>query len=181
MERDMTSEYKPVIDWLLAVAEPWVVYNTLIDLAGADPDSRQARAAYRVLQKHPRVTELIDALDPWPPAKPLSGAYDPKDSIWKLNALADFGLRRDDKRIAAIANRVFAARADDGGFLHGGFDHTQSWHTRPYICISHVMTYALARFGNWPRGSAWTAAGIPTSSTCPVACARPNRAARLER
>ncbi len=143
----MTSEFKPIIEWLLAAEEPWVVYNTLIDLAGADPGSRQVKAAYRALQKHPRVAELIDALDPWPPAEPLSKAYDPKDSIWKLNALADFGLRRDDKRIAAIAKRIFAAQAEDGGFLHGGFDHTKSWHTRPYICISHVMTYALARFG----------------------------------
>ncbi len=31
--------------------------------------------------------------------------------------------------------------------MHGGFDHTKSWHTRPYICIAHVMTYALACFG----------------------------------
>ena len=71
---------------------------------------------------------LLAALDPWPPAKPSDRAYDPKDGIWKLATLADFGLRRDDPRIAALAERVFAAQADDGGFLHGGFDHTQSWH-----------------------------------------------------
>ena len=45
------------------------------------------------------------------------------------------------------AERIFAAQTEDGGFLHGGFGHTKSWDTRPYICISHVMTYALARFG----------------------------------
>jgi hypothetical protein len=87
------------------------------------------------------------SLDPWPPEKPLSRAYDPKDSIWKLATLADFGLRSDDPRIAAIAERVLSSQSDDGGFLHGGFDHTKTWDTRPYICISHVMTYALARFG----------------------------------
>ena len=90
---------------------------------------------------------LFGALEAWPPENPLSKAYDPKDSIWKLNTLADFGLQKDDKRIADLAKRVFIAQAENGGFLHGGFDHTKSWDARPYICISHVMTYALARFG----------------------------------
>ncbi len=141
------SAHAAVIEWLLASKEPWVVYNTRVELTPAAPDSPEARAAYRALQTHPRVAELIQALDEWPPAKPLERAYDPKDSIWKLNTLADFGLQRDDKRIAAIAKRVLAAQADDGGFLHGGFSHTHSWDERPYICIAHVMTYALARFG----------------------------------
>jgi hypothetical protein len=95
---------------------------------------------------HPLVAELIARLDTWPTA-PLSKAYDPKDAIWALSVLADFELRRDDPRIAAIAERLFAAQAANGGFLHGGFDHTKSWHERPYICIDHVQTYAAARFG----------------------------------
>ncbi len=143
----MTTDFSANINWLLASKEPWVVYNTLVDLAGADSDSATAQNAYQAMQKHPRVAALVAALDTWPPEKPLSKAYDPKDSIWTLSTLADFGLRRDDKRIAAIAKRIFAAQATEGGFLHGGFDHTKSWDTRPYICISHVMTYALARFG----------------------------------
>lgn len=137
----------PVIHWLLTAAEPWVVYNTLLDLADAHPDSQEVQAAYQAMQKHPHVAVLIASLDVWPPAQPLGRAYDPKDSLWKLNTLADFGLRRDDTRIAALAERLFAAQGENGGFLHGGFDHTRSWHTRPYICIAHVMTYALARFG----------------------------------
>ena len=83
-----------IIDWLLTAEEPWVVYNTLLDLAGAGPDSAAVKAGYRAMQNHPRVAALIEALDAWPPDKPLSKAYDPKDSIWKLNTLADFGLRR---------------------------------------------------------------------------------------
>ena len=135
------------LDWLLTSEEPWVVYNALCDLTGAARESSEARAAYQKMQSHPHIAALLTALDPWPPDNPLSKAYDPKDSLWKLNTLADFGLRRDDERIAALAERVFAAQAEDGGFLHGGFDHTRSWHTRPYVCLTHVMTYALARFG----------------------------------
>ncbi len=134
------------VDWLIASDEPWVVYNTLCDL-GATSDNEEVQAAHQKMQAHPHIAALLESLDPWPPETPLSKAYDPKDSLWKLNTLADFGLRRDDDRIAALAERVFAAQSEDGGFLHGGFDHTKSWHTRPYICISHVMTYALARFG----------------------------------
>lgn len=133
--------------WLRAAREPWVVYSTLVELEGRSPEDTEVRAAYKAMAAHPQIRALMGELDPWPPRDPLSRAYDPKDSIWALNTLADFGLRRDDKRIAAIAGRILDAQAENGGFLHGGFDHTKSWHTRPYICISHVMTYALARFG----------------------------------
>lgn len=136
-----------VVEWLISSGEPWVVYNALVDLRDTDGGSAEVQAAYRSMQEHPQVTGLLDGLSSWPTETPLGKAYDPKDSIWKLNTLADFGLKKDDKRVAAIADRVFAAQSEDGGFLHGGFDHTKSWHTRPYICISHVMTYALARFG----------------------------------
>lgn len=142
----MESEYAPVVDWLLAAKEPWVVYNTLIDLAGAAPDGAEARAAYQALQRHPRVTALCAALETWPP-RPMTRCYDPDSDLWKLTTLADFGLRRDDERIAAIAERVFIAQSSSGAFLHGGFDHTRAYHERPYICLAHVMTYALARFG----------------------------------
>ena len=136
-----------VISWLLSSSEPWVVYNTLVDLVGAAPDSSTVGQAYQAMQADRRVAGLIEALEVWPQAQPLKRAYDPKDSLWKLQVLADFGLRQDDARIAAIAGRVLAAQAENGGFLQGGFDHTHSWDTRPYMCISHVMTYTLARFG----------------------------------
>lgn len=126
--------------------EPWTAYNALIDLQGAPITEPAVQSAYHDMQSHPLIAELIAALDVWPTG-PLKGAYDPKDAIWKLGILADFGLTRDDPRITAIAERLFAAQADEGGFLHGGFDHTRTWNTRSYICIDHVQTYALARFG----------------------------------
>jgi hypothetical protein len=132
---------------LLRAAEPWVVYNARVDLLEEDRTAPAVEAAYGQLRTHPAVESLIDALGEWPPSNPLKRAYDPKDAVWKLGVLADFGLQRDDPHIAAIGERVFAAQAENGGFLHGGFDHTHSWDSRPYICLSHVMTYALARFG----------------------------------
>jgi hypothetical protein len=136
-----------MLEWLLHAEEPWARYNALRDLAGAPAEAPETRAAYAAMQAHPAVADLFAALAPWPPAAPLARAYDPKDSLWKLATLADFGLARDDPRVAALAEAVFAAQAEGGGFLHGGFDHTKTWDARPYICIAHVMTYALARFG----------------------------------
>lgn len=135
-------------DWLLSCPEPWVVLNTRTDLLGQSESDPQVRAAYDALKKHKKVAELLDQVKTWPQERPLSRAYDPKDSLWKLSILADFSLKRDDKRIDSVAKKILAAQArEPAGFLHGGFDHTDSWDERPYVCISHVMTYALARFG----------------------------------
>jgi hypothetical protein len=134
----------------LAAEEPWVVLNTRLDLLGQSEEDTEVRSAYTALKRDDKVGELLDEVKIWPQPQRLGRAYDPKDSLWKLSMLADFGLKRDDKRVAAVAEKVFdnqAAEPAPPGFLHGGFDHTKSWDKRPYICISHVMTYALARFG----------------------------------
>jgi hypothetical protein len=137
-------------DWLLSQKEPWVVLNTRRDLLGQSADDPEVKKAYEALKKNKSVEDLFKELKVWPQERRLGKAYDPKDSLWKLALLADFGLKRDDSRVTAVAKKVFDAQAPEPappGFLHGGFDHTKSWDKRPYICISHVMTYALARFG----------------------------------
>jgi hypothetical protein len=139
-----------ITSWLLEQPEPWVVLNTRRDLLGQSDDEAEVAKAYQGLKKHARVNELLSEVKTWPQIQPLGRAYDPKDALWKLSMLADFGLRREDKRIAQVAEKVFENQASaphPPGFLHGGFDHTKSWDKKPYICISHVMTYALARFG----------------------------------
>ena len=143
----LPTELQSVVDWLLQAHEPWVVYNTLRDVTRMESSRPERQEAYQGMQQHLAVLELFQAVQPWPPATPLSRAYDPKDSVWKLATLADMGFESTDERIAVLAEQVLAAQAENGGFLHGGFDHTKSWHTRPYECLTHVMTYALARFG----------------------------------
>jgi hypothetical protein len=137
-------------EWLLEQADPWVVLNTRRDLLGQRDDAPEVKRALYQLKKDPRVNELLEEVKVWPPRLPLGRAYDPKDSLWKLSILADFGLTREDKRVAQVSEKIFANQATapaPSGFLHGGFDHTKSWDKKPYVCISHVMTYALARFG----------------------------------
>ncbi|MCA9931097.1 MAG: hypothetical protein KC419_21580 [Anaerolineales bacterium] len=139
-----------IIDWLLAQNKPWVTLNTYLDLLDRPVDSPEVRAAYKSLRHDEQVATILDEAQVWPQATRLKKAYDPKDTLWKLAILADFGLKRDDELIQAVAQKVLDLLAGDPhppGFLHGGFDHTRGWDERPYICISHVMTYALARFG----------------------------------
>ena len=95
----------------------------------------------------PRIDALFAALDPWPPDRPSTRAYDPKDALWKLGVLGDLGLGRGDRRIDPLADRLFASMAPDGTFRHGGFDHTRTYDLRGYGCITHAVTGALARFG----------------------------------
>lgn len=137
-------------EWLLAQKEPWVVLNTRLDLLEQMADVPEVQVAYEALQQHERVADLLASLQVWPQERRIGKAYDPKDSLWKLAMLADFGLKRDDERIAKISQKVLDLQAENPyppGFLHGGMDHTKSWDKRPYICISHVMTYALACYG----------------------------------
>jgi hypothetical protein len=125
-------------------ADPWVELVARRDLLGEAPDAAlRARIA-----ADPRVGDLLEATDPWPPERRSTKAYDPKDAIWKVGVLADFGLDRTDPRVAALAERLFDSTAPDGTFRHGGFDHTKSYDVRGYTCITHVVTGGLARLGD---------------------------------
>jgi len=104
-------------------------------------------AVREALAADSRVARLFTDLEEWPPARPSTRAYDPKDAIWKVGVLADLGLDRSDERVAALAERLLAAHAPDGTFIHGGFDHTRTYDARGYTCITHLVTGALARFG----------------------------------
>lgn len=115
----------------------------LAALLPAAVDQERARAA---VAADARVQSLFDALTDWPPP-PSSGGMDAKDSIWKITVLADLGLDRSDPRIEALAGRLLSARGVDGTFLHGGFAHVRTYDSRGYVCVTHAITGALARFG----------------------------------
>jgi len=107
-------------------------------------------------------------------SQPLKRAYDPKDSLWKLQVLADFGLRQDDARIAAIAGGFLRLRRKTGASYKAASTTLTPGHPPIYV---HLARHDLhpARLGTWKTrtcstptirswpGSAWTAVGIRTS------------------
>jgi len=115
-------------------------------LAALLHDEAGAEVARAEVASDLRVQALFDALRQWPPT-PSAGALDAKDAIWKVTVLADFGLDRSDPRVADLAGRLLVAQGADGTFVHGGFNHTSTYDTRGYVCVTHAITGALARFG----------------------------------
>ncbi len=141
------STYDALVDWLLGRPEPWVVFNTRTQLLGEAWEQPSVQEVYGALVNHPQVGQLLEGMSAWPQPEPMKKAYDPKDALWKVQTLADFGLRRETPAIAALAGRILRAQAEEGGFLQGGFDHTHSWDKRPYACLTHVLTYSVTAFG----------------------------------
>ncbi len=47
---EVNAAYQPVVAWLLSTQEPWVVYNALLEFAGASRESPEVEAAYTALQ-----------------------------------------------------------------------------------------------------------------------------------
>ena len=134
---------EPILQSLIE-ADPWVELVARSDLLDEPLDP----ALPTRIVADPRVADLLEATDPWPPERRSTKAYDPKDAIWKVGVLADFGLDRTDPRVASLAERLFDSIALDGTFRHGGFDHTKTYDARGYTCITHAVTGALARFGD---------------------------------
>jgi len=134
-----------VIAWIAASGEPHAV-ALLGSLGRQVAPAAPVPPATADVAADPRVQALLDDLERWPPLPAASG-MDQKSALWKLGVLADIGMDRSDPRIAAVAERIVEASGTDGTFLHGGFAHVRTFDTRGYVCLTHVVTGALAQFG----------------------------------
>jgi hypothetical protein len=131
-----------LVDRLLA-ADPWVELVARRDLLDELPGGElRARIA-----GDPRVAALLEGLDPWPPLTPMKAAVDQRTPLTRLGVLADLGLDRSEQRVARLAETALASIAADGTFPHGGFEHTKAYDARGYVCVTHEVTAAVARFG----------------------------------
>jgi len=54
-----------------------------------------------------------------------------------------------------LAEKVFAAQAEDGGFLHGGFDYTTSWHITEDLADVSELTESVTEGVGEPEAGAW--------------------------
>jgi prenyltransferase beta subunit len=140
----MKKHATPVpIDWLLN-GEPFVKYRTLIDLLDKDAAAKEVVAVGNLVPKHRLVRQLLakqhkdgywgtpDEIYKWWPK--------PDTTFWLLGVLADFGFRKDNRRIAGAGAYVLSTQHPSGGFGCGP-PH------KPYDCYTGILAESLTRLG----------------------------------
>jgi hypothetical protein len=138
------SSIAPVpIDWLLD-GEPFVRYRALVDFLGRpenDPEVRKTREAIPV---HPPIQAIFARLNPhgyWGKPTDIRTWWPRKDTtFWVLGILADFGLTRDDARIARACEYVLGTQLESGAFGWGP-------PPTPGDCFTGILCGSLAELG----------------------------------
>jgi prenyltransferase beta subunit len=129
--------------WLLS-GEPWIVYHTLTDLLGKDKNDNVNVAARMAIPEHQLVKKIFDGLNEdgyWGTPKDIHTWWPKKNTtFWILPMLADFGLTKEDKRIAKACEYVFSTQLPSGGF---GWDPS----TQAFDCHTAIITESLAKLG----------------------------------
>ncbi len=138
------------VTWLLS-GEPWLVYNTRVEILGEDPNSPALRDVYLDLVFHEKIQSLLADLAAWP-GETLKSHKKAGHTLHKLVFLADLGLRRGTPAVDALADRVLSRTAPEGPFqimvnlpkhFGGSGEDELSW----MLCDAGSTLYALAKMG----------------------------------
>ena len=144
-----------ILEELLHAQEPWVVYRSLIDLAGLPEQDPQVLAAKARLLEHPLVKSLVDELQTWP-GQVLNSHKSAGQLYHKLEFLADLGLKKDDADFSGLIEKLSSHRSEEGLFqlntnipVHfGGTGQDQmAW----ALCDAPLLLYAAARMNLAPE------------------------------
>ncbi|MCX6648890.1 MAG: hypothetical protein NTV61_05820 [Candidatus Bathyarchaeota archaeon] len=160
----MTSilgEHGRAVDWLLERSQPWVRYNALVWLLGAQKDSGEAREALAEAMRTPPASKILESLDlgggyldkntarRWGEAAVRSG-YVPKyrGAAWKLLFLAEIDADQENEGVRALGENILANAFDPhyGTFnipLEGGGRGEYTL----IPCFMGNMVWALCRLG----------------------------------
>lgn len=139
------------VPYLLSSSEPWVRYNTLLNIAGTYPEEDEVHSAREDLLGHPAVTGLIEECGVWPDGA-LKRHNDAGHLIHKIGLLADLGLRVRDPGISEVADAILSHRSGEGMPLSNllvsksfGGDGVPGpgW----MLCDAPLLIHALASFG----------------------------------
>ena len=135
--------------WLLS-GEPWVVYRTLTWLLDREENESSVQKAHASIVKHPLIRRILASQNKdgyWGRTTDIHTWWPKKEStFWLLPVLADFGLDREDERIAKACEYVFSTQLKSGSF---------GWSppTVPGDCHTAIIAETLAKLGflNDPR------------------------------
>ncbi|NHJ49879.1 MAG: hypothetical protein FK733_18950 [Asgard group archaeon] len=140
-----------VKEWLIS-SNPWVEYNTRVNLLNQNPTKSEVIDARNKMINHPFVSEILNELEEWP-GYALKRHNDAKHLSHKLALLADFGLKASDHlTLSKTAEKVFQDQADDGMFqilinvpthFGGSGKDEKAW----MLCDSPTVLYSLIKLG----------------------------------
>ena len=142
---------KQNIDYLLKAAEPWVVYRTMLDLAGIKENDPKVLKANAQLLKHPLMQDLLEELQQWP-GTVLASHKSAGQLYHKLEFLADMGLTGEDSNIAAVIKKIREHRSEEGLFqlpmnipVHFGGTGKDVWAWA--LCDAPALMYSVLKMG----------------------------------
>jgi hypothetical protein len=131
------------IEWLLS-GDSFVKYRTLADILGVPQNDKEVVETKALIRQHPEINRVFrnqNRYGYWGRPKDIYAWWPRKDTtFWILGMLADFGLARDDKRIASACEYVFRTQLPSGAF---------GWAPPPTPgdCFTGFLAESLAKLG----------------------------------
>ncbi|KPJ49747.1 hypothetical protein AMJ40_04865 [candidate division TA06 bacterium DG_26] len=144
MERKLKEFLDTIpINWILS-GEPWVRYRALLDIFGKRETDGEVVAARESVRNHILIRRIFEGQNRkgyWGNPDDIYKWFPKKSTtFWILGMLADFGLARDDERIARACEYVFSTQTASGGF---GWAPPPT----PADCFTGILTESLAKLG----------------------------------
>lgn len=137
------------LEWLLK-GEAFVRYSALVDLLDNDPDDNEVRAVRQYITRQKVIKRILLGQNEhgyWGNPRDIVTWWPKKDTtFWVLGVLADFGLTRQNRRVARACEYVFSKQLPVGAF---------GWAPPPTPgdCFTGILVESLAKlgFGRDPR------------------------------
>lgn len=138
-------------DWLLN-SNPWVEYNTRIELLNQSLENPEVINAKEKMIKHPLVQAILNEIGDWP-GYALKRHNDAKHLTHKLSFLTDIGLRKEDNdNLNEIVDKIFKDQSNEGAFqilanipVHfgGSGNDEKAW----MLCDTPTVLYSVIKLG----------------------------------
>ena len=139
-----------ITEWLLS-SEPYIEYNTRINLMGQKATLPEVISAKEKMIDDPKIRLLLDELKNWP-GQILNSHKSAGHPLHKLSFIADIGLTKEYPSVTIIAEKILSHQSNEGPFqvltnvpkhFGGSGEDTWAWS----LCDAPVILYSLAKIG----------------------------------
>ncbi len=143
------------LDFLLHASDPWVVYRTMVDLAGREERDPEALDVRRRMLAHPLLRGLAEEMRVWP-GTVLNSHRSSGQLYHKLVFLADLGITHEDFDLSPVRRVMTENRSPEGVPrlpmnipVHFGGTGRDTWAWS--LCDAPLQLYAAAKTGLLPE------------------------------